>query len=61
LGSRLDGPDGFSLTGFGALGDWDDTTFVPGFAASPGTSYSMDWSNSWLEAGGTEQHRIGQV
>jgi hypothetical protein len=49
LGFRIAGLDGLSLTGFGAPGDWDDTTFVLGFTAAPETSYRIDWGNSWLD------------
>ena len=53
LGFRLAGPDGLSLTAFGASPyEWQDTTFVLGFAAVPETAYAVDWAASWLEAGG---------
>ncbi|MDR1662134.1 MAG: PEPxxWA-CTERM sorting domain-containing protein [Azoarcus sp.] len=54
LGFRLAGPDGFSLTAFGASPyEWQNTTFVLGFSAAPETAYSIDWTASWLEVAGT--------
>ncbi|MDR1424156.1 MAG: PEP-CTERM sorting domain-containing protein [Azoarcus sp.] len=48
-GFRLDGPDGFGLTAFGASYDWrNTTTVILGFAAAPEGTYSIDWGNSYL-------------
>jgi hypothetical protein len=56
LGFRVTGQDGFSLTAFGAHPyEWQDTTVVLGFtAAAPGSTYSIDWANSWLDVSGTQ-------
>jgi hypothetical protein len=54
LGFRLAGPDGLSLTGFGASPyAWQDTTFVLGFSAAPDTDYAIDWAASWVDVAGT--------
>jgi hypothetical protein len=54
LGFRLAGPDGFSLTAFGASPyAWENTTFILGFAAAPGAAYIIDWAASWLNLNGT--------
>ena len=56
-GFRLAGPDGFSLTAFGASPSaWQDTTFVLGFPAAPYSDYGIDWAASWLDVAGT---RVG--
>jgi hypothetical protein len=55
LGFRVTGPEGFSLTAFGAYPyAWQDTTVVLGFAGAPNTTYSIDWAASWLDVNGAQ-------
>ncbi|MDR2093264.1 MAG: PEPxxWA-CTERM sorting domain-containing protein [Azoarcus sp.] len=50
------------ITAFGAANDsLTDTTIVLGFTATPNTTYTIDWSNSWLEDAGGAQISLAGI